>query len=292
MGQAFALDENDFIFGTHRGHGELIAKGLSTVRRLDEASLKRIMEESSGGAQLNVVQKGFSGDTRALGERFFLYGVMAEIFGRKTGFAEGLGNSMHAFFIPFGIYPNNAIVGGSAPIATGAALFKKVQKKPGVCVANAGDGSTGCGPVWEAMNFASMDQMHTLWDEKGGLPVLFNFVNNGYGMGGQTCGETMGFNVLARIGAGINPDQMHAERVDGFNVFAVIDAWIEQNALADYERQLVENGVMTQAEIEAMQQEIRALNFEMFYLATDAQLSPRMDLLAQRDAIERHMFSN
>ena len=134
-----------------------------------------------------MVQKGFSGDTRALGERFFLYGVMAEIFGRKTGFAEGLGNSMHAFFIPFGIYPNNAIVGGSAPIATGAALFKKVQKKPGVCVANAGDGSTGCGPVWEAMNFAFMDQLHTLWDEKGGLPVLFNFVNNGYGMGGQTC---------------------------------------------------------------------------------------------------------
>lgn len=335
VGQAFALDENDFIFGTHRGHGELIAKGLSTVRRLDEASLKRIMEESSGGAQLNVVQKGFSGDTRALGERFFLYGVMAEIFGRKTGFAEGLGNSMHAFFIPFGIYPNNAIVGGSAPIATGAALFKKVQKKPGVCVANAGDGSTGCGPVWEAMNFASMDQMHTLWDEKGGLPVLFNFVNNGYGMGGQTCGETMGFNVLARIGAGINPDQMHAERVDGFNVFAVIDAvrrkkalllegkgpalldvisyrfcghstsdanpnrtkeeidaWIEQDALADYERQLVENGVMTQAEIEAMQQEIRALNFEMFRLATDTQLSPRMDLLAQHDAIEKHIFSN
>lgn len=44
VGQAFALDENDFIFGTHRGHGELIAKGLSTVRRLDEVSLKRIME--------------------------------------------------------------------------------------------------------------------------------------------------------------------------------------------------------------------------------------------------------
>lgn len=335
VGQAFALDENDFIFGTHRGHGELIAKGLGTVRRLNETILMQIMKNSSDGAQLDVVRKGFSGDTRALGERFFLYGVMAEIFGRKTGFAEGLGNSMHAFFIPFGIYPNNAIVGGSAPIATGAALFKKVQKKPGVCVANAGDGSTGCGPVWEAMNFASMDQLNTLWNEKGGLPVLFNFVNNGYGMGGQTCGETMGFNVLARIGAGINPEQMHAERVDGFNVFAVIDAvrrkkalllegkgpalldvisyrfcghstsdanpnrtkeeidaWIEQDALKDYACQLVENGVMTQAEIEQMQEEIRALNFEMFRLAVDDQLSPRMDLHAQQDDIEKHMFSN
>ena len=41
----------------------------------------------------------------------------------------------------------------------------------------------------------------------------------------------MGFNVLARIGAGINPDQMHAERVDGFNVFAVIDAVRRKKAL-------------------------------------------------------------
>lgn len=46
-----------------------------------------------------------------------MYGIMAEIFGRENGFAKGLGNSMHAFFIPFGVYPNNAIVGGSAPIA-------------------------------------------------------------------------------------------------------------------------------------------------------------------------------
>ena len=335
VGQAFALDENDFIFGTHRGHGELIAKGLNTMRKIDDSTLMRIMEASSDGAQLNAVKRGFQGSVRELAQRFFMYGIMAEIFGRKTGFAEGLGNSMHAFFIPFGIYPNNAIVGGSAPIATGAALFKKVRKQPGICIANAGDGSTGCGPVWEAMNFASMDQLHTLWDEKGGLPVLFNFVNNGYGMGGQTCGETMAFNVLARIGAGINPDQMHAERVDGFNVFAVIDAvrrkkalllegkgpalldvvsyrfcghstsdanpnrtkeeidaWVEQDALADYERQLVENGVMTEAEIAQMRQEVSDLNFEMFKLATDLEISPRMDLRTQRDAIEKHIFSN
>ena len=170
VGQAFALNENDFIFGTHRGHGELIAKGLRTIRLLNDGQLEAIMEQSCAGAQLEVVRKGFSGGVKELAQRFFLYGVMAEIFGRKTGFAEGLGNSMHAFFIPFGIYPNNAIVGGSAPIATGAALFKKVAKQSGICVANAGDGSVGCGPVWESMNFASMDQLHTLWDDKGGLP--------------------------------------------------------------------------------------------------------------------------
>jgi 2-oxoisovalerate dehydrogenase E1 component len=44
-------------------------------------------------------------------------------------------------------------------------------------------------------------------------------------MGGQTKGETMGFDLLARFGAGVNPDQMHAEKIDGYNPLAVIDAY-------------------------------------------------------------------
>jgi len=44
-------------------------------------------------------------------------------------------------------------------------------------------------------------------------------------MGGQTSGETMGYDIAARIGAGLNADQMHAERVDGYNPLAVIDAY-------------------------------------------------------------------
>jgi 2-oxoisovalerate dehydrogenase E1 component len=44
--------------------------------------------------------------------------------------------------------------------------------------------------------------------------VIINIMNNQYGMGGQTCGETMGYGIAARIGAGVNADQMHAERVD------------------------------------------------------------------------------
>src|SRR5712692_12080950 len=73
---------------------------------------------------------------------------------------------------------------------------------------------------------ASVDQYRTLWDgEVGGAPpILFNFMNNFYGMGGQTMGETMGFGVLARAGLGINPQAMHAERVDGYNPLAVADA--------------------------------------------------------------------
>jgi 2-oxoisovalerate dehydrogenase E1 component len=182
-----------------------------------------------------------------------------------------------------------------------------------------------------------MDQYHTLWEEgyKGGLPILFNFDNNGYGMGGQTCGETMAYHELARVGAGVNRDQMHAERVDGFNVFAVMDAvrrkkslllegkgpalldvvtyrfcghstsdanpnrtqeeiqaWEKQDAIADYERQLMENGIANQASVQSIRDRVRDMILSVFKLAIDNGISPRMDILAEPDSIEKYIFSN
>jgi 2-oxoisovalerate dehydrogenase E1 component len=118
-------------------------------------------------------------------------------------------------------------VGASGSIAPGAALFKRVNRKPGIVVANIGDASFGCGPVWEGITFASMEQYRTLWDPAlgGGLPIIFHCMNNHYGMGGQPAGETMGCESIARIGAGVNPEQMHAERVNGYDPLAVIDAF-------------------------------------------------------------------
>ena len=226
VGQAFLLGVDDHIYGSHRSHGEILAKGLSAIRKIDDAPLVAIMKGYFDGACLKVVEKDASGGVKDLAVDFLVYGAMAEIFGREAGFNKGMGGSMHAFFPPFGIYPNNAVVGGSADIAAGAALYKHVNHKPGIVIANIGDASAGCGPVWEAICFATMDQFKELWDKdhRGGLPLIFNFVNNFYGMGGQPVGETMGFKVLARLGAGVNPSQMHAERVDGFNPLAVIDA--------------------------------------------------------------------
>ena len=95
----------------------------------------------------------------------------------------------------------------------------------GTVFADVGDGAMARGPVWEAMNFAAMDQFHTLWEShKGGMPILYNVFNNSYGMGDQTRGETMGYDMLARIGSGVSPTQFHAERINGFNPLAVIDA--------------------------------------------------------------------
>lgn len=227
VGEAFLLDVESHIFGSHRSHGEIIAKGLSAIHRLSEPTLQEIMEAYLGGDILRVVERvpASGGKERAID--YLLYGLLAEIFGRATGFNRGLGGSMHAFFPPFGIYPNNAIVGGSADIAVGAALYKRVQRQPGITIANIGDASTGCGPVWEALNFATMGQLWTLWEPeyRGGLPVIFAFMNNFYGMGGQTRGETMGFQRLAALGAGLNPWNLHAETVDGNNPLAVIDAF-------------------------------------------------------------------
>ena len=233
VGQCVNLGIDDFIFGSHRSHGEILAKCYSAVEKLSEKELEKIMKEFLGGDTLKMAEKISYKNVKDLAENFVLYGTLAEIFARNAGFNRGLGGSMHAYFLPFGSMPNNAIVGGSADIATGAALFKRINKKSGIVVSNVGDAALGCGPVWEAMMMAAMDQYKTLWPESAGgaPPILFNFFNNFYGMGGQTCGETMGYGYVARVGAGVNPQNMHAERVDGYNPLAVADAIARKKAI-------------------------------------------------------------
>ncbi|MCL1812294.1 MAG: thiamine pyrophosphate-dependent enzyme [Treponema sp.] len=231
VGQCVNLTTDDFIFGSHRSHGEILAKCYSSVWQLTrdkagEEKLTEIMKSFLDGETLKIAETISYNGIIDLAENFILYGTLAEIFARRAGFNRGLGGSMHAFFTPFGSMPNNAIVGGSADIATGSALYKRINKKPGIVAANIGDGSMGCGPVWEAMTLAAMDQYRKLWpkDAGGAPPILFNVFDNFYGMGGQTRGETEGYDIVARIGAGVNPENMHAERVDGLNPLAVAEA--------------------------------------------------------------------
>jgi len=335
VGMAFALTPDDHIFGSHRSHGEILAKAFSAIRQLSDEQLLAIMTTYRDGAVLRPVEQGFSGTVKDLALRFFVYGAYSEIFARETGFNRGLGGSMHAFFAPVGIYPNNAIVGGSGSIAPGAALYKRVNRKPGIVVANIGDSSFGCGPVWEGITFSAMDQFRQLWDESlgGGLPIIFNCMNNFYGMGGQPQGETMGMQHIARIGAGVNPDQMHAERVNGYNPLPVIDAfrrkkqlllegrgpvlletatyrisghspsdassyrskeeierWQEADSIRAFRRTLVANGLVAEDALDAARQHIEDVVAEMFRLAIDLDVSPRVALDAE--LIGEVMFSN
>jgi 2-oxoisovalerate dehydrogenase E1 component len=333
VGQSVNLGVDDYIFGSHRSHGEILAKCYSAVWQLDEKKLESIMKGFLGGETLAVAEKIKYSGVKDLAENFVLYGTLAEIFARKAGINRGLGGSMHAYFTPFGSMPNNAIVGGSADIATGAALFKRINRKPGIVVSNIGDASMGCGPVWEAMMMASMDQYRTLWPEDigGSPPILFNFFNNFYGMGGQTHGETMGYQVLARVGAGVNPENMHSERVDGYNPLAVADAisrkkelllkgkgpvlmdtltyrvsghspsdassyrtpeeiklWQEADAIDSYAKYLTDNGVASQAELDALRASVADKLLEVVKLAVDDKVSERVG----GQFIESVMFSN
>ncbi len=333
VGQAFLLTIDDHILGSHRSHGEILAKGLSAIHKLDDEALTYIMENYMDGECLKVIEKHAEGDVKSLATDFLIYGALAEIYGRKPGLNRGLGGSMHAFFTPFGIFPNNAIVGGSADIAAGAALFKKVNSQPGLVIANIGDASMGCGPTWEALNFAAMSQFRTLWDDahKGGLPIIFNFMNNFYGMGGQTQGETMGYDVLARVGAGVAPNALHAERVDGYNPLAVVDAvrrkrkvieegdgpvlletityrysghspsdassyrvkeevsmWQDNDPIEWYADELKRLRLIDNKKLEAKQAHVREVVGRAHRLASDLELSPRVDA----EYIGDIMFSN
>lgn len=340
VGQAYLLTTEDYIFGSHRSHGEILAKGLSAIHKLSDDELVKIMEEFLDGRIYKEVTKFHKGKDKSVKEiavDFLIYGALAEVFAKETGFNKGLGGSMHAFFLPFGIYPNNAIVGGSADISVGAALYKKINRKNGVVICNIGDGSMACGPVWEGLVTASMDQFENLWEDdmKGGLPLMVNVMNNQYAMGGQTKGETMGYEFPARIGAGVNKDMMHAERVDGYNPLAVIEAmsrkldilknkkgpvlmdtvtyryaghspsdadayrtaeekeaWQAHDSIDSFRLGLIEAKVASQDEIDAIDSVVVEDVTNSVKMASNPDISPRMDLQKTPDAIEKIMFSN
>ncbi|NOL32197.1 thiamine pyrophosphate-dependent dehydrogenase E1 component subunit alpha [Bacillus altitudinis] len=100
--------------------------------------------------------------------------MMAELFGRETGYCKGKGGSMHIADLEKGNLGANGIVGGGIPLATGAALTSKMKKEGFVVLCFFGDGATNEGSFHEALNLAS------IWD----LPVVFICENNQYGMSG------------------------------------------------------------------------------------------------------------
>ncbi len=223
VGEALALNYEDIIFGTHRSHGEFLAKSLRAIRLMNVQELGGILE-CYPTTTYDSIKSTLSGEIRERALDFILYGAYAEIFARKSGLQRGLGGSMHLHFTPFGVYPNNAIVGGSAPLAVGAALYNRINRKDGIVVANLGDGALNCGAVYEAIALATMNQYSTLWREKKGLPLLFVVSDNLYARGGNTKTETGSYDNPARLGAGFTSNQMNSESVNGLNPLAVADA--------------------------------------------------------------------
>jgi len=98
--------------------------------------------------------------------------MMAELFGKKTGYCKGKGGSMHIADVGIGILGANGIAGGGIPIAVGAALSAKMRKTDQVTACFFGDGSSNNGTFHEGLNFASVHR----------LPVVFICENNLFGI--------------------------------------------------------------------------------------------------------------
>lgn len=144
--------------------------------------------------------------------------MMAELFGKATGYCKGKGGSMHIADVDLGILGANGIVGAGQPIATGAAFACKYKKSDAVVVCFFGDGASNRGTLHESINMAS------IWQ----LPVVFVCENNLYGISNCQRNHMVVNDVADRAGAYGIPGVV----VDGNDVMAVAEAAAEAIARA------------------------------------------------------------
>ncbi|MFP3321627.1 thiamine pyrophosphate-dependent dehydrogenase E1 component subunit alpha [Planococcus sp. SIMBA_160] len=135
--------------------------------------------------------------------------MMAELFGRTTGYCKGKGGSMHIADVDKGNLGANGIVGGGFAIATGAALTSQMKNEGYVVLCFFGDGASNEGSFHEALNLAS------IWK----LPVVFVCENNQYGMSGPAK-EMMNVEDVAKRAMAYG---VPGKVVDGNDVFDVMN---------------------------------------------------------------------
>ena len=186
VGSVMALRADDQINGSHRGHHQFLAKALNY---------------SSGG--MIDPAKPIVGGTREI-----LYKTLSEIMGLSAGYCKGRGGSMHLRWLEAGALGTNALVGGGAPLALGAAFAHKHAKTDVLTVNYFGDGASNIGSVLESFNLAAA------WK----LPVLFFVENNLYAVSTHVNEVTAEPSISAR-GPGFG---IPSWRVDGMDPLAVL----------------------------------------------------------------------
>ena len=150
----------------------------------------------------HIIAKG--GDTRKM---------MAELYGKKTGYCKGKGGSMHIADFSIGILGANGIVGGGLPTAAGAGLGAKIRGSDQVTVCFFGDGAANQGTFHEAINLAA------IWK----LPVIYVCENNMYAVT-TPAAKVISVEDVADRGASYGIPGM---AVDGQDVMAVYEAAAE-----------------------------------------------------------------
>jgi acetoin:2,6-dichlorophenolindophenol oxidoreductase subunit alpha len=235
--------------------------------------------------------------------------MMAEIYGKRTGYCKGKGGSMHIADFSIGMLGADGIVGAGLPIATGAAIAAQLEKKGTVAAVFFGDGACNEGEFHEALNLAS------IWK----LPLLFVCENNGYGV--NTSAEyAMGAKDITRM-----PEAYHIahKSIYGNDVELVyqaageaismlrkgdgpyflecktyrwhkhflsagledlrpkeeLEAWKQQCPVAAFEKILFERKTLTPAEAESINQKILAQVEEAHAFALDSPFPQPQDAL-------------
>lgn len=196
VGTILPLRTSDHINGSHRGHHQFLAKALNHI--------------APGG--MNPLAE-FDAATEQL-----IYRTLAEIMGLAPGFCRGRGGSMHLRWEEAGALGTNAIVGGGAPLAAGAAWAHKHAGTSDVAATYFGDGAVNIGSVLETMNLAAA------WK----LPLLFHIENNQYAVA-TTVIESTGEPRLSSRGPGFG---IPAWKVDGMDPLAAYLATQEALELA------------------------------------------------------------
>jgi len=136
--------------------------------------------------------------------------MMAELYGRQTGYCKGKGGSMHIADFDIGMLGANGIVAGGISIITGAGLAAQMEGKGGVAVSFFGDGASNAGPFHECLNIAAA------WK----LPMIYVCENNMYAA--QTAAAvTHSLSDVAARAAGYG---IPGVVVDGNDIFAVYQA--------------------------------------------------------------------
>jgi pyruvate dehydrogenase E1 component alpha subunit len=133
--------------------------------------------------------------------------LMAELAGRATGYCGGKGGSMHIVAKETGFITATGVVGGTIPLALGAAFAAKERKQSQVAMVFFGDGAGQAGPFHESLNIAS------LWQ----LPVIFVCENNGYAEFTPLSAHTK----VERLAQHAKTYAIPASTVDGNDLFAV-----------------------------------------------------------------------
>ncbi|MHB0878112.1 MAG: alpha-ketoacid dehydrogenase subunit alpha/beta [Anaerolineae bacterium] len=179
VGAMSVIREDDFITSTHRGHGHCHAHG----------------DKHAKGAEAKQAH---------------LNAMMAELFGRATGYCRGRGGSMHIADVSKGNLGATGIVGGNIPVATGAGISIQMRKTDQVVLCFFGDGASNTGNFHESLNMAST------WD----LPVVYICENNLYGMSVPFCKASKCPDIAQRASAYGIPSAV----VDGMDVLAMREA--------------------------------------------------------------------